>query len=98
MAKYFKVDNKFIGQVKAGTTTSTFFEKLPDMPKVISVTTSCGCTVDKWSDLFLEVKFTAKAVPLHLKKIGYYEVTQTVTISYDTEEKDILRFTAKVTD
>lgn len=59
------------GKVKTGTVVEGKFKYEGD-GKYVSSKPSCGCTVGDWNKETKElaVKYTPKAIPLHLKKEG----------------------------
>jgi hypothetical protein len=98
MVKYFRTNSKFLGRLPAGKMVEAKFEALPNIPKIQTMTSSCGCSVPKFDGVFLNLKFTPDYVPLHLKPQGEYETNKHVTIFYETGEKEIVTFSAKIYD
>lgn len=96
MAKYFKTKHKYIGKIKTGTRQEFFIEALPDIPEIKEIQTSCGCSAGKLTGNSLKISFKAGYVPLHLKHVGEYEVTQSIKVLYVNGEEDNISFSAKV--
>jgi hypothetical protein len=97
MVKYFKLHQKFIGEVKQDSRTTFYFDMVSgESPEIKEIKTSCGCSAAVVKGGKIKVTFKANFIPLHLKHQGYYTTEQSISVEYKNGEKEYLRFSAKI--
>jgi len=92
----FSPNVKDLGEVKVGKTNTVVFESENLELEIENLYASCGCTKPVLKDNTIEVKFTPKRIPVHLKEKGFYISTQTVNIKYTNGDTELLLIKAKV--
>lgn len=88
-----------LGTFKQGAKIEVTYQGKKDMPKIVSMTASCGCTTPKFDEdtKVLTLSFKAQPVPFHLRSKGFYETTKRVFINYEDGTNDSVKFKVKVT-
>lgn len=91
---------KLITGIKAnvGKTTKIIFKATKELPEILSLQSSCGCSVPSYNKETREliVNFKPGKIPLHLRNQGYYTISKKITVNYIDGNKEILTFTATV--
>lgn len=86
-----------LGEVKENVSKLIIFESTEDLEKIINMTSSCGCstpTLDGKRKII--VKFNTGTIPIHLHSIGFYVKNLKITVTYENQKSDILKFTVKI--
>lgn len=67
---------------------------------IVNMTPSCGCTKPKYikEEKRLEVIYNPGSIPMHLRHNGSFSPTKTITVWYANGDKDVLTFTALITN
>ena len=89
-----------LGTVKVGRKQFVVFNATSEIPQIIKMSASCGCTtpeLDKAHNRIVAT-FTPGAVPKHLASQGFYGTTKSITIYYVDGTTDVLSFTATITN
>lgn len=91
--------NKDLGTLNLGKRVIIEYKLLNRNLNVYSISASCGCTKPKYNKTtnILSVSYKPKSIPHHLISQGWYKTTKRITVIYDTGEKEILTFKAKIT-
>lgn len=82
----------------------TFYFYYDDIPLVTKLESSCGCTgvKNQVNEKRIIAHYKPNPIPVHLKKQGYYNTIQTITVTYNgsdgLEHVEELVFTAKITE
>lgn len=93
----WKNTNINLGEVKENISKTIVFESTEDLEKIINLTSSCGCSTPTLEEKRkISVKFNTGVIPVHLHSIGFYVRTLKITITYENQTSDILKFTAKI--
>lgn len=85
-----------LGVIKAHLKKEIIFVPEGNINDIVSMTSSCGCSVPKKIDGKVVVVYTPTSVPFHLQSKGEYKTTKNITVNYKDGTKDILSFTAIV--
>lgn len=87
-----------LGEVKERETVEVKFIATREL-KIKEVVASCGCSTpkyDKKAAKEIVVAFKTGDIPHHLKSVGSYTTTKSLSVYYEDGGKDVLRFRAKV--
>jgi len=87
------------GTVKEGTVKDVTFYATNSIPKITHLQSSCGCTTPVYSESTktLQVQYKAATVSKHLRQTTKKMiVSQSITVTYENGEKDILSFNITV--
>ena len=93
--KEIKLEN-----IKIGKKQEVIFKPLKELPLIKSLSSSCGCSVPTYSKEKRELKvvFTPNPIPKHLQAQGFYNTRKTITVVYIDGTKDVLSFSAKISN
>lgn len=84
-------------EVTEGKKQTIIFEALEPLD-ISTLTSSCGCTTPVYNKEKNQVKvqFTPGSIPAHLKYLGQYSTTKTVTVWYKDGSHEVLTIKATV--
>ena len=87
-----------IGPVKVGTKLDIIFKATRPL-EIENIKVGCTCTKYHYSnkDNVLLVKYKAGSIPFHLRAVGFYTISKTLSIYYKDGTMDVLSFKVKVT-
>lgn len=87
-----------LGKVKPHKKYKALFKSVKELD-IVTVTTSCGCTTTKpynKDTKILEVTFTPKNIPVHLRHLEEQKVSKRIRIYYKDGGSEVLSIVARV--
>ncbi len=90
---YWEEKTKYIGEIIENRKEVIIFKANDNIPKILSINPSCGCTMPIYnkSEKELVVKFKAGEIPKHLNSDSYI-TSKKINIYYDNGNMDQLLF------
>ncbi len=87
-----------LGDIKVGKKQTIIFSSTKQLDNIISLDSSCGCSTPSYNkeQQQLIVIYTPGSIPKHLKSVGVYTTTKTITITYEGGGSEVLSFKARV--
>lgn len=87
-----------MGTTNVGNRHNIVFIATSELPEIKSMKSSCGCTVPIYDDKnrTVNVVYTAKEFPKHLKNSDWYLASPTILVTFADGSVDILSFTFKI--
>lgn len=91
---------KDLGNIISNEKVIVTFEANEKLPQISKIEVSCECISPRYNENNNSITITYKPnkVPVHLRDIGYYTTTKSITINYSNGKRDELKFKAKVYD
>jgi len=87
------------GSIIEGSKKDVTFNATETIPVITHLQSSCGCTTPEYDETLkvLRVTYSAGKVPVHLRQSTKKSiVSQSITVTYADESKDILSFNITV--
>ena len=87
---HWKKSEIFLGVIKAGTPKKIVFEGLETLPKIVTITPYCGCTVPYYNEAKKEmvVLYSNKSIPNQVQ--GPQSISKRIDVTYDTGLSEVL--------
>lgn len=87
-----------LGDIKVGKKQTIIFSSTKELDNIINLESSCGCSTPSYSkeNKQMVVIFTPGGIPKHLKSVGVYTTTKSITITYSDGSSEVLSFKARI--
>jgi hypothetical protein len=96
MTHEFKTKVIDLGTIPPRVKKQVIFEYIGEMPKIYSLTSSCGCSAPYRVGNNIVVDYVPDNIPIHLQHIGFYTTEKTVTVYFSANNIQTLMFKAKI--